>query len=136
MSSPEGQSLPLETCRWRSRVCFGLTTPRTRTNFVWGAKKRKTQFEQPKGKGSQAWEKGTFRWYYLVQSWASFRKVINKDWRGGRGPEGGSLLRGAQNQRSPLPQVSLCWSRKLIREIRLDRTPPHTHRLTDFSTTS
>lgn len=54
-SSPEGQSLPLETCRWRSWVSFGLTAPRTRTNLVWGAR-RENRPRQPKGNGSRAWE--------------------------------------------------------------------------------
>lgn len=56
-SSPEGQSLPLETCRWRSWVSFGLTAPRTRINLVWGSRKENRSW-QPKGNGSRAWEQG------------------------------------------------------------------------------
>lgn len=67
-SSPEGQSLPLETCRWRSRVCFGLTTPRTRANFVWGAKKGKQSSGSLKERAPRPGRKGLsggITWYSL-----------------------------------------------------------------------
>ncbi|XP_070341332.1 uncharacterized protein [Equus asinus] len=39
-------------------------------------RKRKTEFAQPKRKGSQAWEQGALKWYCLLQPWASFKERL------------------------------------------------------------